>query len=137
MILNLMLPFSRSPSRCYRFRSSMFPYSMLTSFPTDTNTHIHSLSLWHTHFLTNTHTHTNTHITFPFSDTHSHALLLSHPPAPPVFRCISTFTDFVARGNLVKRRFTLNMFSFKFTHSWYIYLFIINIQLKIMHNCLL
>ena len=28
-----MLPFSMSPSRCYRFRSLMFPYSMLTALP--------------------------------------------------------------------------------------------------------
>ena len=28
-----MLPFSMSPSQCYRFQSLMFLYSMLTSFP--------------------------------------------------------------------------------------------------------
>ena len=31
-----MLPFLMSPSRCYRFRSSMFPYSMLTFLPDKT-----------------------------------------------------------------------------------------------------
>ena len=30
---NLMLPFLMFPLRCYRFWTSMFPYSMLTSFP--------------------------------------------------------------------------------------------------------